>query len=311
MPEPEGPSFNFEYQRISKGEVRVVVEGFEVMRVFFFSQSLHKALFEKLQFSEPWISIPDPAVRKAVFEGLRQRFRDQGFTVNDNVTDEFLSQFLGPALRNMEHHFIDASARSAVQRIENKLQIVTKLLWDKLLQVAGLSGANALRDMLDVPDQKYKAHEMKDAIFHDEWELLKPVIGVTHGGARKPRKSKFTWDADKARQFYKAVQALPRISKKLPWEYAEEQLRANDYTADMITWLQSHPAFAKSPEALLKEAASIWRTYEEQGQNIPAKHKPLAFAFRHACHKLGYPEKAYNTLRTRYYEGKKADGATS
>jgi hypothetical protein len=174
--------------------------------------------------------------------------------------------------------------------------------------VAGLSGANELRDILEAPDQKYKAKEIKDAVFQGEWELIKPLVGVTHGGARKSRQaSKFTWDSDKARQFYKTVQGLPRVSKKPLWEYAEEQLKANDYDPEIVNWLQANPAFGDSPKSLLQEAASVWRSHEDEGKNVPAESRPLAFAFRHACSKLDYPATAYNTLRTRYYEGKKAE----
>lgn len=64
---------------------------------------------------------------------------------------------------------------------------------------------------------------------------------------------------------------MPRISKKSLWEYAAEQLRENDHAAEIVTWLQSNPAFIDSPEQLLKDAASAWRTFEEEGKNIPAE----------------------------------------
>jgi hypothetical protein len=131
------------------------------------------------------------------------------------------------------------------------------------------------------------------------------LAGVTRGGKRS-RKSSFTWDKEKAKLFYQTVQSLPHISKKPLWEYAQEQLRENDYDATTMGWLKSHPAFADSPENLIKEAVTAWRSCEEAAQNIPDQSKPLAFAFRHACQKLGYPENAFNTLRKKYYEGKRA-----
>jgi len=41
-----------------------------------------------------------------------------------------------------------------------------------------------LRDVLNVPEQKYRAKEIKDTLFQQEWELLKMFTGVTQGGAR-------------------------------------------------------------------------------------------------------------------------------
>src|SRR5437879_1809931 len=155
------------------------------------------------------------------------------------------------------------------------------MIWENLvIQATAFAGANELRDMLDVQEQKYSAQEIKKGLFDPTWEMIKPLAGVTHGGKRKRKQPVFVWDKDKAKEFYKAVQALPRLSKKSLWEYAFEQLRGNDYAPEIVTWLQSNLAFVDSPAPLLREAASVWRTYEEEGKNIPAELKPQAFAFR-------------------------------
>lgn len=150
-----------------------------------------------------------------------------------------------------------------------------------------------------------------EKIFEPRWQMIKKdYLGVTQGGAR-PRKSKFTWNTTKAAEFYRAVEALPRHgADKLPmWEYARQMLRENDYDHDTIQFLKSRPMFADVSEGLLREAANIWRQHDENWSSLPPANSPQAFAFRHACRKLGYPEYAYNTLRTKYYKGKKtADG---
>ena len=222
------------------------------------------------------------------------------------LTDEEIKKFEELAARKLELKLIKDSIEPSVKRANDNLLVVVKMIFERLLQATAFVGANELRDMLEVPEQKYSAREMKEGIFRAEWELIKPLVGVKHGGERKRKQPAFTWDKDKAKELFKTVQALPRISRKSLWEYAAEQLRENDYAAEIVTWLQSNPAFIDSPEHLLKEAASIWRSYEEESKNIPAESKPLAFAFRHACYKLGYSAGKYNTLRTRYYEGKKA-----
>ena len=98
---------------------------------------------------------------------------------------------------------------------------------------------------------------------------------------------------------------MPLIGDKPMWEYAQLQMRDNDYDHDTITWLKSRPAFVDVPEDLLKDAAKVWHQFDERWESLPAEHSPQGFAFRHACRKLGYPKNAYNTLRTKYYKGKK------
>ena len=66
----EQPTFNLQYQ-FRDGEVRVILEGLEVMRVLFSSDHLSKALFEKLKLSEPFLQINDEQ-RARIRERLEQ-----------------------------------------------------------------------------------------------------------------------------------------------------------------------------------------------------------------------------------------------
>jgi len=242
-----------------------------------------------------------PEQRELFYAAVRERLAKEGL----KVSNQQLKKVEPAALRELELRLIKESVEHATKQVRENLPPIVKIIWDRVLKASFFSGANELRDKVRVPEQKYSAEKIWESLYQPEWELLKTIARVARGGLRK-RKSKFSWSKSRAIEFYRTVQSLPLISKKPLWEYALEQLRQNDYNATTIAWLKSHPAFADIPDNLLKEAATKWRSYEEQSKNIPANFKPLAFAFRHACHKLSYPNQAYNTLRKRYYEGKKA-----
>jgi hypothetical protein len=289
--------FRVEYQ-FQQGEVRVLLEGIEVMRVLFDSASYGNALFSKLKESDSFISVSEEEQHQA-----RERLAKKGVRTSDKRFKNAMKR----VTRELELKIVRDSIEPAVKNADENLLNVVRLIWENLvIQATAFAGANALRDKLNAQEQRYSAKDIKKGLLDPVYDLIKPLAGIKHGGERERKQSAFTWDKDKAREFFKTVQALPQISKEPLWDYAAEQLRENDYAAEIVTWLQSNPAFIDSPEPLLKEAARVWRTFVEEGKNIPAASKPLAFAFRHACYKLGYLAGKYNTLRTRYYEGKKA-----
>ena len=133
---------------------------------------------------------------------------------------------------------------------------------------------------------------------------MKTYFEIVQGGARETKKP-FVWTPERALEFYEAVNSLPSIADKPMWEYASERLRDNDFDLETFTWLRSRPAFADVPEDLLREAADEWKLHEESWNSLPPKNSPQAYAFRHVCSKLGIPNYAYNTLRAKYYDGKR------
>jgi hypothetical protein len=301
MEDKQYPTFKFHYE-FREGEIRVFLEGFEVMRMMFYPDSYSNAIFEKLKQGNAFIMVSEED-RRGMYALVRERLAEKGV----KASDEGITALEDMAIRSVELDLIKKSVEKAVKLVSDNLINVVQMVWEKLLQATFFSGANELRDILEAPEQKYSAKEIKEGIFRADWERLKPLVGVTHGGAR-PRKAKFVWDAEKALTFYQTVEALPRhrADKLTMWEYAREVLRDNDYDHETIQFLMARPMFSDVPEELMKEAAKVWRQYDERWDSLPPANSPLAFAFRHACHKLDYPEYAFNTLRTKYYEGKKA-----
>ncbi|HLL76418.1 MAG TPA: hypothetical protein VK421_14290 [Pyrinomonadaceae bacterium] len=300
MSEQQPLIFDCRYQW-QDGQVRVIVEGFEVLLVLFDPKNFSDALFEKLKLREPFLTVSDET-RAYIHAQVRRIESEKG----REVTDEQMVFIERELIRRIELQFIKESIETAANAVNKNLQKVTELVWEKVIQASSFSGGNALRDILNLPYQKFSAKDIKEALFRDDWERIKPIAGVAHGGART-RKAGFVWDEEKAVQLYQTVEALPRHgADDLPmWEYAHKMLADNDYDHETILFLKSRPVFQDVPDELLKEAADVWRRYDESWDSLPPDSSPQAFAFRHACHKLGFPYKAYNTVRTNYYRGRK------
>lgn len=297
MAEQPPLEFNVHYQS-REGEVRVILGQFEVMRVLFSRDNFSAGMFEKLKHTSPFLTLTDD-MRERVRAKVREAVAREGRV----VTDEFMEASETDALRQLELMLIKESIETATKGVNDNLQNVVNVMWRMVLQAAGFAGANVMRDLLAMQGDKYSAKAIKDAL----WDEIKPLAGVTHGGAR-PRKAQFVWDTEKALQLYQTVETLPRYgaNNRPMWEHAREALRDNDYDHDTIQFLKSRPAYQDVPEELLKEAANVWRQYDDSWDTLPPENSPLAFAFRHACHKLDFPYTAYNTVRTNYYKGKKA-----
>lgn len=300
-PEPEEPD-TLRLECKQEGNLVVCfLEGAEVFRMMFHAEKYVEILYKTQDTERVFLHLTDEQ-REQIKEGIQEKSKEIGIT----LTDEEMLAIEPRGLRMLGQKLIRDSFQHSANLLNENLPRVAGMILQRIVPANMLAGANQLRELLEVPEQKRTAKQIKDSLYNPEWEMIKPFAGVKHGGERKRKETAFTWDKDKARKLFNTVQALPCISKKSLWEYAEEQLRENDYAAEIVTWLQSNPSFIDSPEHLLKEAAKVWRTFVEEGKNIPAESKPLAFAFRHACYKLGYFAGKYNTLRTRYYQGKKA-----
>jgi hypothetical protein len=300
--------FQFKYDCLVKdGEIIYSIEGIEVFRGVFNPENYAQAFFKKLKPSEPFLTISEDQ-RRRLYAGVREASAKEG----KEISDEELSRLEPEGLYQLSLKLLMQSIENATKRVADNLPQIVTMIFQRVLYATFYAGANDLRDIVEVPEQKFSAKEIRDAIFQPEWERIKNLAGVAHGGAR-PRKAKFVWDAEKALKFYQTVEALPRHgADKLPmWEYAREVLRDFDYDYETIQFLMKRPMFSDVQEELLKEAAKVWRQYDENWNSLPPESSPQAFAFRHACAKLGFPYTTYNTARTNYYKGKKASEGKS
>jgi hypothetical protein len=291
----------------SSNAVSVLLDNRYIFQVFFYPENLRES---RLQIRRRLLPEPSEEMKTET----RKELLRYGIEVSDEESLIRHYQLNEPGLDGYSIGEVDVEAYRVSREISALLPDMTWILCSATIDVATF----AIRDlfgeiMSGCPDlgveemEKYairtKAGDV-EKLFQPFLKRMKAHVGVTQGGARQ-RKARFVWDVEKAWEFYTAMQFMPLIGGQPLWEYARERLRDHQYDLATISWLKSCREFVDVPEDLLTEAASAWRRYEENWDSLPAKYTPQAFAFRHACHQLNYPEYAYNTLRAKYYQGRK------
>jgi hypothetical protein len=267
--------------------VIVLLKGQPIFELLFYPENLDEA-YPKVLYQQ-YTPLPEATVNQA-----RAYYAERG----EEIPEE---EFIKVGERVLME-YVKAEAFRISHELSVRLPEMTSLFIDAAIKIIQIDIRNSSREGGNPTLSEI------EKIFEPHWQMIKKEhLGVSQGGARS-RKSKFTWNTAKAAEFYRTVEALPRHGAgRLPmWEYAQELLRDNNYDHGTIQFLKTRTTFADVPEGLLREAANIWRQYDESWDTLPPSSRPLAFAFRHACHKLGFPYTTYNTVRTKYYEGKKA-----
>lgn len=226
-------------------------------------------------------------------------------TLNTEKSDQEIDEALDQVSKDLAEAILEGHVRRIAEQISHHLPRMVGDMFGSAIKAQFVASANQTADEFGRPEKKLSTDDIKKMILNPFWRSVSGHLGITRGGARH-RELTFKWDEEKAKLFYQTVELLPQVSKKPLWEYIQEQLSANDYEADTIGWLKSHPAIADIPDILLEKATRQWRQHDQWWDSLPVEDSPLAYAFYYACHKLGYPQHAYNTLRKRYYEGKKA-----
>lgn len=131
-------------------------------------------------------------------------------------------------------------------------------------------------------------------------------LGIKKGGKRE--RHGFAWTDEKKMAFFKKVESLPKVRGQSCWQFALNELIDQEFSAETVSWLKSHPAFKTLPESLFRNAVKVWRKYleRENWSEMKREESPRAFELRHALHLLEYPDKfTFSTLETHFYAGKK------
>lgn len=304
--QPQKLNFNYSCQ-IRDDEAIYCLEGAEIFRVVFKSEDCTNVFFEKLKSHDSFLKL-SPEQRPRIYAAVREALAAEGH----DATDEQVRQLEEEALKILELKLLKDSLEQATKLISSNLPHVVVMIWERILHAMTFSGANALRDLVQVPEQKFGAEEIKKSLFQPDWERLKILSGITRGG-RRERKG-FVWTPEKKVAFYKEIEALPKHKGKSVWKFALEELIEQEFDSETIAWLKSRSYLKSLPEKLLDDAIKAWRKYlpDERWSEMKSDDKPRAFEFRHALHLLGYPDEfMHSTLETYYYEGKKlSDGQT-
>jgi hypothetical protein len=176
----KGNAYNCEY-KFREGEVRISLEGVEVLRVLFNSENFARGLFENLkQGNRRFISLSEE-MRRKMHERVRERYTQEGLEAND----ELISKLEEQTLRELEIEFVKDSIEISRNMVSEKLTDFVIAFWEKLLNLATFTGANALRDLVNLPEQKYSTKMIETSLYRLERERLKALIGspTTRGGA--------------------------------------------------------------------------------------------------------------------------------
>lgn len=293
---------SFEYNcQIQEDQVIYSLSGAEIFRMVFNSENCTNVFFDKLKSSPSFLKTSQeqkPRIYAAVREVLAEKGQD--------ATDEQIKRIEGEALKILELRLLKESIEQATKQVSKNLPQVVVMIWQKILHVMTFSGANTLRDILQLSEQKFGAEEIKKALFETEWEHLKTLSGISRGG-RRARKG-FVWTNEKKKAFYKEVESLPEHKGTPIWQFALDELIEQEFDAETIAWLKSRSFLKAIPKELLDSAINTWCKYlpEEAWEEMKPEDKPRAFEFRHALHLLDFPRDfTYSTLESYYYDGKK------
>src|SRR6185295_19374150 len=99
--------------------------------------------------------------------------RERVSAINKNISDEEVEEILPEALKILGLRLLKDSIDRTTKRVRENLPHVVAMIIHRILQGTILVGDNDLRDVLNVPEQKRSAREIKDGIFQPDWERIK------------------------------------------------------------------------------------------------------------------------------------------
>jgi hypothetical protein len=229
----QGTEYKYDY-KFREGEGWISLEGFETLHVSLNLENLANGLFERLKQKEKFMTIGEEQ-RQRLFTQARELLVEQGI----DITNEQTSQLEGQAVRKLELKLIKDSIETARKMMSEKFPKLVIAFWEKLINIASFDGANALRDLLELPEQKYSAKVIQTELHKLEREKLKALMGTpTRGGAHN---IKHVWTDDQraclaskyeelqpiwieAKRIAKAAQKSKERTRKQEWR--KEVLRA-------------------------------------------------------------------------------------
>lgn len=234
MKDNQGTEFKCDY-KFREGEVRISLEGFEVLRVLLNSENLANGLFERLKVTKRFTSLSEEQ-RARIYEGVLAALTKEGVV----ATEEDIRKIEDQAIQILESKLLKASIETARNVVSKKFADFVIVFWEKLLNLASFTGANALRDLLEIPEQKYSTKVIETSLAQLERVRLKTLIGepTTRGGAHNV---KHVWSDDEraclatkydelqpiwveAKRIARSAQKSKEPKRKKEWR--EEVLRA-------------------------------------------------------------------------------------
>ena len=159
-------------------EATYYLEGVEVFRAVFQPENYVAVLFEKLKSDDSFIDLSDEQ-RQRLLAPWRETFAKQGTILNEEQIKQIEAEVLSRMVLKVLKESIEHSAKQMNDNLGPAMAIVLR----KVIEASLFSGANQLSNILEMPEEKYRAGEIKKRLFQWDWKRLKPITGATAGGA--------------------------------------------------------------------------------------------------------------------------------
>jgi hypothetical protein len=231
-----GTEFDCRYE-FREGEVKVFLEGLEVLHVLLNPENFAEGLFKRLEQGGSFTTTPD-GDRQRIHQRVRER-------LSKEISDEELSKLEAQARRGLELRLLKESVDAAAKATADTFLESVTAFWEKVLNLAAFTGANSLRDLLNAPETKYSTRVIEESLIRIDRERLRALIGEpARGGARNV---KHTW-TDEERDClvakYKELQPIwieaKRIAKGA--QKSRERTRKKEWRAEVLRAYPHLPA---------------------------------------------------------------------
>jgi hypothetical protein len=180
---------NLRYEiRREKGEIVYSFEGREIFRLQFNADNYVDVLFEKFKTKEPFLRVSEKQ-RTRIYAAVKDILRQEGMS----VTDKQLRRIEKQALLQFCLENLKASLVQAAKHMDENLPQVVALIFPKVSQANLLGGANRLREMLHLSNQRIPESDIRKALQGSEWDYLKRIVGITAPKRGGPRNIKHVW----------------------------------------------------------------------------------------------------------------------
>src|SRR5262249_13307058 len=132
--------------KVDAGDVVYCMDGREVFRATFHTDTYASVFFEKLKTNDSYLHISDEQ-RSRFRAEVQKRIRTEGSSV---ISDERWAEIEADALRDLGLRLLDESIKNSAKRMSDNLPQAIALIFRKLAQASFFAGANSLRDTLAV-----------------------------------------------------------------------------------------------------------------------------------------------------------------
>lgn len=228
----QGTQFHYQYS-IREGRVTISLEGFEVLKVEFDSENLGRGLFESVTRSKPFLYLSEER-RRRVYEALKEVTAERELAFDDERAGTLENKLV----RDVESYVIKKSIEAAKNKVSENFTDSVVAFWERLLNLASFAGANALRDLINTPEEKYSAKFIETTLRQLDRERLRALIGepITRGGARNV---KHLWTDEERAQLaakYEEFQPVWIEAKRIARaaQKSRERTRKQEWRAEVL-----------------------------------------------------------------------------